>query len=312
MTRCVALTGATGFVGRHIAAHLQREDVHVKLLVRNPDLAPLKAGVELVIGSLEDRDSLDWLARDTQCIIHCAGAIRGRDKAQFMRVNAEGTDNLVAAALNNHVRRFVHVSSLAAREPQLSPYAFSKRRGEVVLRRAGSALEWTILRPPAVYGPGDRETLALFRQLTRPLAILPGTESSRFSLIYVKDLAMAACTVALTPEAVKGIHELDDNHAGGYSWAEIVRIASEVQNRTVRLVNIPAAALVPAGYMADLWARLTGQAFMMSSGKVRELMHEDWSSRAAFLDTCTDWRPQTDFRQGFGETLAWYRREKWL
>ena len=312
MTRCVALTGATGFVGRHIVARLQREDVHIKLLVRNPDIAPLKTGVELVVGSLEERDALDWLARDTQCIIHCAGAIRGRDKEEFMRVNAEGTGNLVSAALDNNVSRFVHVSSLAAREPQLSPYAYSKRQGEVVLRSAGGAMNWTILRPPAVYGPGDRETLALFRQLTRPVAILPGTAASRFSLIYVKDLAEAVCAVALTPAAVPGIHELADGHADAYSWAEIVRIASEVQNRSIRLVAIPGAALMPAGLVADLWGRLTGRAFMLTSGKVRELMHEDWSCRAALLDACTDWRPQTDFRQGFIKTLAWYRREKWL
>ncbi|MEM6904476.1 MAG: SDR family NAD(P)-dependent oxidoreductase, partial [Pseudomonadota bacterium] len=217
----VAITGATGFLGHHIANALAARGWRLRLLVRRmpgADLGPSPA--ELVLGSLDDPQALETLVAGADAVVHVAGAIKAASRAGFMAVNAEGTARLVAAReAKAPGARLVMISSLAARAPGLSDYAASKAAGEAYLRAAPGP--WSILRPSAIYGPGDRETLSVFKLARLPLQPVLNGPEARVCLIEVSDVATAVLT-ALAGHGDGGIYELSDARKDGYRWHEIV------------------------------------------------------------------------------------------
>ena len=312
MARTAAVTGATGFIGGHVVEALARAGWRVRVLTRRiprfPDVA-----VEAVIGSLDDAPALARLVADADAIVHVAGLVKARSRAEFFAANAAGTASLVAAALNNGRRpRFLLLSSIAAREPQLSDYAASKRAGEAELVRLGSGLPWSTLRPPAVYGPGDREILQFFRAVGRGIAVLPSARDARLSLIHAADLAAAAAAVLESPATVGAVYELDDGHSGGYGWGEIVDAAARhLDVRPVR-IRVPRLLLAGLGTANAGYHRLAGTRPMLTPGKVREILHLDWVCHDSRLTAATAWRPRVPLDRGFAETIAWYRENRWL
>ncbi|WP_051929098.1 NAD(P)-dependent oxidoreductase [Thermopetrobacter sp. TC1] len=320
---CIALTGATGFVGSHVLAALLKQHHPLRLLVRNPQKLRLpqeaKGRLEIITGDLTDKDALRRLVDGADAVIHIAGAVAAARPADFFRINTEAAVSLAECAESSGVRRFVHVSSLAAREPHLSAYAASKAESERALialaRRDDDAMRIAIVRPPAVYGPGDPATLGLIDQLSRKRALLPGHENMRFSLIHAADLAEALVRIA-TDEAeriVQGeILEVDDGRPGGYTWPDIAAIVSDVMRRPVRVIHLPKGLVALAGQAASLYARLTGRAVILSPGKVRELYHHDWLARSPKVQDRLDWTARRQFAEGFAETLSWYCAEGWL
>jgi nucleoside-diphosphate-sugar epimerase len=306
MTRLVAITGATGFAGRHAVAELMRRGHQLRALVRSPGAARLPEGVEMVAGGLSDADALQRLVTGADAVVHLAGVLAALDRQGYFSVNFTGTEALAGAALRARVGRFVHISSLAAREPQLSHYAASKNAAEQAVARQGPAFNAVIIRPPAVYGPGDRGTLPLIRELTRPVATIPGQRAARFSLIHARDLArIIADTIEGTEQ---GIHEVSDGRPGGYGWEELISTASAFRGARVNALFLPRAvpAMVAAG--AEALARITGRPGLVNRGKVAELYHPDWVCREGTLRLADPIR----FEQGFTETVAWYREAGWL
>jgi uncharacterized protein YbjT (DUF2867 family) len=179
----LAVTGATGFVGRALLEEAAKQGVEVRALARREQ--PPAKGVEWVPGDLHDRKALMKLVRNAEAVIHVAGVINAPDPTGFHLGNVEGTLALIEAAVASGVPRFVFVSSLAAREPQLSKYGHSKLHAEKLV--AASGLDWTIVRPPAIYGPRDREILELFKLARR--GVVPMPPPGRASLVHVADLA---------------------------------------------------------------------------------------------------------------------------
>ncbi len=313
----IALTGASGFVGRHVLHALLEKGCAVRLLVRDP--ARLPAGVtddrrvETVTGDLETQEALHALVTGAHAVIHLAGAIKAARKRDFHRINAQGAGRLAAAARNAGAMRFVHVSSLAARHPELSAYAASKRASEEMVRNVlGGRQSWVIVRPPAVYGPGDVATLGLFDQLSRRHAFLPGRADARLSLIHVRDLARALVHLALSDAARGDILEIDDGREGGYSWPDMARLAQAALGRPVHLHLLPRPLVMAAGAGADALSRLTGRAFMLSLDKARELYHRGWVAHSAAMREKTGWTARIGFAEGFAQTLQWYCDEGWL
>jgi len=312
MPETIAITGATGFVGRHVAQRLRDEGHHVRLLVRRPEAAMWLEGFEVIQGALEDADSLKWLCGGADVLVHCAGAIKARHSAGFERVNYQGTKAVAEAAGAAGVRRFIHLSSLAAREPGLSQYAASKRRSEMAVRESGLDEITTILRPPAIYGPGDRATLDLFRQMSRPIAIAPGTVHSRVSLLFVEDLAAAIAALTSAGAETNGVHEIADGRPGGYRWADMAAIAGQAQNRKIKCLMLPRSLVYLAGLISEAGSALVGHAPMLTRGKARELYHPDWVCHGNLLEDVLNWTPKVQFEQGFRITLDWYRQQNWL
>ncbi len=162
MPPTLAITGATGFIGAALLRKLAGHGWRVRALYRTRTGAMpgirTDNDMQWIQGSLADSESVARLVQGAEAVIHCAGAVRGASQEQFDRVNVAGVARLARAARHSRpMPRFLLISSLAAREPQLSFYAASKRGGEEVLRSTAQGMPWCVLRPPAVYGPGDRE-----------------------------------------------------------------------------------------------------------------------------------------------------------
>jgi nucleoside-diphosphate-sugar epimerase len=246
-------------------------------------------------------------------VVHCAGAIRGTSAAQFNQVNVDGVARLVQAARALHpLPRFVLISSLAAREPQLSPYAASKRAGEDALRSTAAGMNWTALRPCAVYGPGDRETLPLVRCMQRGWAPVLGAASSRFSLLFVEDLADAVRHLLEMTQSPPGLFEIHDGQPGGYSWEELNQTVARIIRKRIRRLRVPVGVLRSAARANLLGACLFGYRPMLTPGKVRELTHADWVCDDAPLRTASGWSPRVLLGEGMQRTLARLQAGGWL
>lgn len=301
----VAMTGATGFIGRRIAAGLRQSGHGLRVLARDPArLGDLQGEADVVIGDLSQEHALEELMAGASAVIHCAGSVRGVTREQFDRVNVTGTATCAAKARAAGAERFLSLSSLAAREPGLSAYAASKRAGEDAVLESAGNMPVAIIRPPAVYGPGDREMLPLFRLMARGVAPVFGSPSARFSLIFVDDIARAAEAWLTSEEAIAGRFEIDDGKADGYDWTEVCESVSAITGKPVRQLTIPKALLAfPAG-INSLLGRLTGFSPMLSLGKVRELRHPDWVCREG-RDFIGGWTPAVALRDGLEMTPGW-------
>ncbi|MDJ0891442.1 MAG: SDR family NAD(P)-dependent oxidoreductase [Gammaproteobacteria bacterium] len=302
------MTGATGFIGAAVARLLAEHGWQIRALTRKSSTLDRlgTTSVERVMGSLEDESALRNLLTGVQAVVHCAGAVRGASRADFDQVNVAGLLSLVRAAAAQRPRpRFLSLSSLAAREPGLSHYAASKRAGELALVSAAGAVPWTVLRPPAVYGPGDRELLPLFRLMRWGLAPVPGNGRARFSLMFVDDLASAVLDWLESGGGGKAVMELHDGKQGGYSWHDVIRAAGNLRGRAPVRLPVPVPALRLAGYVGLGAARLAGYAPMLTPGKVSELIHPDWvcDNRQVFLQL--GWRPRFELEAGLRRTLDW-------
>jgi len=308
---CVALTGGTGFVGGHVLRRLAGAGWQVRALARRAGALPQISAATAVTGDLESESALAALVTGADTVVHCAGLVAARSDAEFHRINAEGTARLLRAAGTAGVRRFVLISSLAAREPQISAYAASKHRAEEVLRAEGGRLAWQVLRPPVIYGPGDRATLPLFRQFARGLVLRPAG-GGRFSMLYVEDLADAvAALLAQTPPSGQ-VMELHDAKPAGYGWDDILAVAERQFGRRIRALPVPRAAQRVAAALGTLGAAVTGRPAILSQGKVNEIAHPDWVCRHNLLGDCISWSPAVGLDEGFSRTAAWYKAAGWL
>jgi nucleoside-diphosphate-sugar epimerase len=303
----VAVTGATGFIGRRIVRALVENGYAVRALARRSparEEADASDAVSWVLGSLADQAALNELVKGTAAIVHCGGAIKAMDRNGFLAVNGDGTRRLAEAAVQQAIPpRFIYLSSIAAREPRLSAYAASKRAGEQAVRALQPVLPAVILRPPAVYGPGDLETLKIFQMAARGFLVAPMVTGARTSLVHVDDVAgavMAALTLKDLPDSPV---EFDDGKHGAYSWPEIAAAAGAALHTRPRLIPLPAAVLYMAGAAASLSAYLTRRPSVLSWGKVPELLHPDW---VAVGGSFPGYKPLWTLERGFKNTVSWY------
>ena len=300
----LAMTGATGFVGRATMAQAISAGWHVRALTRRPQGD--REGVTWISGALDDKASLAEMAAGSDVALHIAGVVNVPTRADFEAGNAVATANVVEAASDAGVGRFVHVSSLAAREPDLSNYGWSKARAEAVVEASG--LDWTIIRPPAVFGPGDTEMLDLFRMAQRGLALVP---NGRMSAIYVDELARLLVTIAADRGAsLSRIYEPDDGKPAGWSYRSFARaIANAVGRQRLTTVATPALLLKTAGQLDTLVRRRRAK---LTLDRARYIAHPDWVATHGAGPPAELWRPERDTGDALAETVRWYRGEGWL
>ena len=299
----IAVTGGTGFVGSRFIDQAVRAGHEVKALARRPQ--PDRPDVDWVHGSLGDSDSLRSLVADREAVVHIAGVINARDAQEFERANVEGTLAMLAAATASGITRFVHVSSLAAREPKLSLYGASKARSEAIVKSSG--LDWAIVRPPAVYGPGDRETLELFKMAKLRLMLLP--PRGRVSLIHVDDLARLLMVLAERQGPGEILYEPDDGRPGGWTHKQLARAIGEAVGRKNLALSLPARAL-KLGAAADQLLRR--ERAKLSADRAAYFSHRDWAVQPERRPPEDLWSPNVETRRGLAETAAWYRAQGWL
>ncbi|KQS04408.1 epimerase [Sphingomonas sp. Leaf357] len=295
--KTLAITGGTGFVGKRLIALARDHDYPVRALARRAQ--PARDGVTWIEGSLEDTDSLARLNDGADVAIHVAGVVNAPTLPDFLRGNAGGTANMIAAAEVTGVRRFVHVSSLSAREPKLSHYGHSKQLAEAEVR--ASRLDWTIVRPPAIYGPGDMELRDVFRIARMGLALLP--PPGRMSVIHVDDLArLLIALVERDPGRL--VLDPDDGVSGGWSHTDFARAVGAAVGRSVLPLPLPKALLSLAA-RADAAVRGTGA--KLTQDRVGYMSHPDWTSDPKHRPDTALWQPEIATRAGLADTAKWYR-----
>lgn len=324
--RNVLITGATGFVGSHVAEALASRIERVRALVRpTSDTARLRAlGVGLETATFEDGNALRRAVQGAEVIVHLAALTHARTPAELDRVNIDGTRALRDAVLaaEPRPRRIVYMSSLAAAGPSngrpvgrsdtprpLTAYGRSKLGGERVLLEAAAQLEVVILRAPAVYGPRDAEMLRFFRMARRGVLPVPAGPVRPLQLVHVHDLARAVVAAVLAP-AASGVYHIAEPRAHG--WAEVCALLGRVTGRRVRLVRLPKLAIGAAGVASELGARLVGGSSIFNRDKVRELLAPGWLCDTADAQAELGFETQIELEEGFRQTWEWYRNEGWL
>ena len=300
----IAITGGTGFVGQALIDLAERRAVALRSLARR--VPEDRRGMEWVRGDLADAAALAGLVEGAEAVIHIAGQVRARDPAEFEAANVAGTLNIVEAALAAGVKRFVFVSSLAAREPSLSRYGASKLRAEKLVMASG--LDWTIVRPPAVYGPRDGEMLDLFEMAT--LRVIPMPKAGNASLIHVGDLARLLLAVLPSSEETTGrVFEPDDGKPGGWEHRELaLAIGQAMGTRPV----VPRLSRGMLSIAARLDGLLRRDGAKLTPDRVGYMTHPDWVSRPEAQPPRELWQPKIPTREGLKSTARWYRENDWL
>jgi nucleoside-diphosphate-sugar epimerase len=300
----IALTGGTGFVGRAVIEQALAAGHEVRALARKPQ-AP-RVGVTWIAGDLADRAALAELVADAQAVIHVAGLVNAPSPAEFDAANVDGTQAVRNAAVAAGAVRFVFVSSLSAREPQLSAYGTSKACAEPLVRSA--AIDWTIVRPPAVYGPYDREMFELFRAAKWGLVPVPG--HGRASVIHVDDLARLLVALAPASEAARhATFEPDDGKPGGWDHHALALAIGAAVGRRPRVWHVSRAMMTRAAKV-DMWLRKTGAKLTLD--RVGYMTHPDWAVGAGAMPPADLWRPHIETGEGLKATARWYREQGWL
>jgi len=298
----IAITGGTGFVGSHLIELALIEGHQVNALTRRPQ--EHQAGVTWIEGALDRPESLAALCAGCDAVIHVAGVING-SAHEFHQGNVVGTQNMLAAATDAGTSRFIHVSSLSAREPDLSAYGRSKHESEAPVM--ASACDWTIVRPPAIYGPRDREMLDLFRFARR--GVLPLPPGGRISVIHVRDLCRLLLACLAGDLAHRRTFEPDDGRENGWHAIEFARAVGHAVHRRVLALPLPKALLL-AGVRIDRLIR--GRKAKLTRDRVNYFCHPDWVAGPHARPPAALWLPHIATEEGLVATARWYQAEGWL
>lgn len=321
----VFVTGATGFVGRHVAQQLTQSGVEVYALVRSPQKAKFlkKEGVYFVVGDLQNVHRLqkDGLP-EFDAIIHLAGLIKAKTQDEFYEVNVGGTENLIEAFGGKSISKFVLVSSIAARGPNLQSDDHIKSKGSVShygkskLLSEQTALDklnpnsLVIFRPPVVYGPHDLATLTLFKMFKKGVFPVLG-QAGKVSFVYVEDLSRLLVMAALQNVCATGLLYPEDGQ-GGYTWEDVIECAEAVFQRKIYRPSIP----IKVGQILATCSEFSGKIFrftpMFSREKFQEMKQPYWFCSAEDCVKHYDWQGRVKLQQGLSLTKAWYENQGWL
>ncbi|HEX5098028.1 MAG TPA: NAD(P)-dependent oxidoreductase [Polyangiaceae bacterium] len=324
------VTGGSGFLGSHVVERLARTGRPVRALVRkSSDTSFLRTlpNVELAEGAVEDRASVERALDGVTGIVHAAGLVKAKGPEDFMRVNHGGTENLVQAALTRRgaIRRFVLVSSLAALRPSdasgtpvpedadprpVTSYGKSKLAAERAVLVHKDELSVVILRPPAIYGPRDREILTFFKSIKLGVLPLLGSTQNKLSMIYGSDCA-AACVAALDRELVSGsAYHVDDGKV--HTLEELIMLAEQAMGKKARFrFHLPRRLVETAALGSELYGRATNRAVMLTRDKLNELF-EQWVCDSTRARRDLGFTPEVSFEDGVHRTMAFYREAGWL
>jgi nucleoside-diphosphate-sugar epimerase len=315
----IAITGATGFIGSHLLDRLAGSAV--ACLARTPSPALARSGCRVVRGAIHEAAALDALVSGADVVFHLAGSIAARSEAEFLAVNRDGTAAVAEACRRAGVSRLVYVSTLAVTGPAargrpvdeasiprpLTAYGRSKRAGEDAVRASGVA--FTIVRPPIVYGPRDRQTLRLFRIARGRVAPLLGDGLQELSLVHVTDLVDALVAAAASPNAVGRVYHAA--HPEVVTQRALLEEIARAVGARPRLVPLPVAVVRAALVMSGVFTRITGRRTLLNPDKAPELLAPAWTCATGALERDAGWRARIPLTQGAREAAAWYAQAGW-
>lgn len=325
----VLVTGATGFLGSHVAEQLAARGDRVRALVRRSSKVDHleKLGAELAYANLEKGEGLDSALEGVDAIVHCAGVVKALDEGGFHEVNEGGTKHLVEAArrVTTPLKRFVYISSHEAWGPAapgvmptedmearpITMYGRSKLAGEKHVLAAKADFPVTVLRPTGIYGPRDTEILQLFAIANRGLMPLINSRSSRFTMVYGPDCASAVLASFDVEHESGSIYFVTDGNV--YTWHEAIGIVEgAIGRRTLLRFEIPRFAVQAVAVLSELSMKLTKKPQIVTREKVGILRAPNLVISSEKIRRELGWKPEMSFAEGSKKTVAWYRAEGWL
>jgi nucleoside-diphosphate-sugar epimerase len=326
----VLLTGGSGFLGSYVAEKLAAGGHVVRALVRPKSerrFLERLAAVEFAEGAIEDRASLTPAVRGVDAIVHVAGIVKARRPDDFFAVNTQGTRNLLDAALEQGgIQRFVHVSSLAAIGPSkdgtpihenaepkpVTHYGRSKLDAERAVLAEAGRMPVTVIRPPLIYGPRDRETLAFFTSVKNGVLPVMGDGLNTLSVIYGEDCADAVARAATMTSAPSGRAYFVDDGAVLVWRQALADVEAALGRKAFVRFGMPMGAIKVAAAATQLWGKITNTAQMLTLDKVNELSQRHWVCSGDGARTDLGWEPRTSWAEGCRKAVEWYRSEGWL
>jgi len=324
----VLVTGASGFLGSHIAEQLAGQSHSVRLLLRKTSGRRFLAGFpyEEAPGDITDAATLPAAVEGVDAVVHAAGLVKARNEGEFQAVNGEGTANLMRAAeQSGAVQRLIYVSSLAAHGPSpegaprlpnapaapLSAYGRSKLAGEDAVRASGLASRAIIFRPPVIYGPRDPALVPFFRLARLRVAPLLMGGHNRISIIHAQDAARAIVQ-ATTAEAAVGGKTYSPEDGSVHTWRDLLAAIEVAVGRRALRLNMPRWTFWAAALASEAFGFAARRAVSLTRDKVSEMAQRHWVSSSDELRRDLRWTSSIDIQEGARLTAEWYRREGWI
>lgn len=321
------LTGATGFIGSHIAESLIRNGISTHLFVRRKNSLMdflEKKGAKIYLGQPQDMEILARSLQDADTIIHCAAATKAFDEADYRKANVEFTQSILN--LMKKEQKFLFISSQAAAGPStlldpinektepnpLTFYGKTKLLAEDCVKEWGrkTGNNFAILRPCVVYGPRERDLFALFSLVKKGFLFLHGKGNSKISMIHVEDLVRAVTSMA--EQSFTGETYFVSNDEG-YSWQEIGRAMKEALNKKkVFEVKLPDFVFFITAVFSEFLSFFTRKPALVNRQKIIEMKQIAWLCSNNKIKEAIQWEPNFSLESGMKQTASWYIKEKWL
>ncbi|MBI5574065.1 MAG: NAD-dependent epimerase/dehydratase family protein [Elusimicrobia bacterium] len=335
----VIVTGATGFLGSHLVEGLLKKDFSVKCLVRNPKKLKWleKTPVEIVCGDCSDKKSLESAVENTDCVFHSAGLVRAVKSDELYLTNVEGTKNLIEAVFekNPKIKRFVYISSQAASGPAeagcsprlqsgvseanrksedepsnpVSHYGFSKLLGELEVLKFREKLPVTILRPPSIYGPRDKDIFVFFNYAKKGFLPIPSDEKF-INISYVSDIVDGIISAALKDTANGQTYFIGD--AQVFSWRDLCEVLKKTVNPKARIIKTPYFVFWTSAFFSEIIARIKNKPALVSFDKLNEMKQKSWLFSSAKAKSDFGYLPEISLEEGIKITYNWYLKNGWL
>jgi nucleoside-diphosphate-sugar epimerase len=324
----VLVTGASGFLGGHVAEALSARGDKVRAMVRRTskrDHLEKLAGVELFEGSVEQVERVREAVDGVDAIVHCAGIVKARSADEFFAVNVGGTSNLVEAARKNGkgLKRFVQVSSLEAcgpsadgepvpldQESPVTAYGRSKLAAEKVVLSARGEMPVVILRPAAIYGPRDVEILDAFKSVKRGLFPVINGGKSKTIFVYATDCA-EACVRAIDVDVPSGRVYFVDDGCGAIDMRQMFSDFERALGKKALRAALPMPVLMTVARGVEAFGRITNRPVMLTREKASMLV-QDWVCSSEETRKELGWEPKVPWSEGVPRAVEWYRQNGWL
>jgi dihydroflavonol-4-reductase len=322
------VTGASGFIGSHLVDHLLSKGYSVRVLLRKTSSLEWLKGLPLEIfrGDLFTDPVLLEAARDVDYIYHSAGLTRAKTPEEYFQANATGTKNLLLAAqrANAGLKRFVHVSSQAAVGPSsshtpidetvsphpITSYGRSKWAAEQECDSFKDLIPITIVRPPAVFGPRDRDILEFFKTVNKGLQPIVGFAEKYVSLIHVTDLVRGFVMAGESPQSIGQSYFVSSKRA--YGWKEVGDLTSRIIGKRVIRVRIPEPAVYVIAAIAEALAMFSSKPALINLEKARDMVQEYWTCDSSKALREFGYEQQISLEEGILNTVDWYRAHGWI
>lgn len=325
----VSITGGTGFIGSHLVDRCLERGDEVRVLVRKTSNLRWLEGknVQLIEGDIRDASSLEAFVRDADYVYHIAGVVKARDRAGYFDGNVTATENMLDATQRfaPNVKRFLYASSQTAAGPSpsldrpvreddephpITTYGESKIAAENAVRARTNTLPWTIVRPPAMYGPRDTEIFIYFQAIARGLNSMIGFNDKRLSLLHADDLVTGSILAAEADISVGETYFISSEEF--YSWPQVGRITAAIMDSRYVTLRLPHALVYVIAGVSQFIAGLQRKPATLNIEKARDITRQYWTCDVSKAKKELGYRQQVGIEDGIRNTVAWYRQQGWL